>query len=377
MPLSLLADAFLSAHPRFDFRYTGHIHGLCEVRNRLLPFVPRPASHTQISQTFKKTPIPSQIEVHNPTPDSFVHTRTEKAYKSTYASEIRDPCNNESSYKKHEDQYNHWPMLQTQATQDSFKPPTSNIALGDNRLNPFITSYKQDFSPPLPGHGVIRSPNRNNDLAKSTTSGLLGTYRSAYNRVGAKRLQKMISTMKERMDAKIGNSNDNAFRIRKLFMAWDENKTGLVHYEDMRQVCESFGMQLDDDSLLALYCVNDPTGSGYLSYMDLVKQLMHPDSFSYYVGSVDNSQGAADAHRLRLLLNDITRKIKPVVSELQPVLKAFDAEGKGFLTIHEVQAACASLGVVVSESEFETLKSTLKINEEGLIDYVDMCSIFA
>ena len=46
----------------------------------------------------------------------------------------------------------------------------------------------------------------------------------------------MITTMRERMDAKCGNSNDNAFRIRKLFLAWDKKSTGLVHFEDLRQV---------------------------------------------------------------------------------------------------------------------------------------------
>ena len=38
------------------------------------------------------------------------------------------------------------------------------------------------------------------------------------------------------MDTKCGNSNDNAFRIRKLFLSWDGNNTGMVHYEDLRQV---------------------------------------------------------------------------------------------------------------------------------------------
>ena len=64
----------------------------------------------------------------------------------------------------------------------------------------------------------------------------------------------MISTMRERMDAKCGNSNDNAFRLRKLFLAHDANKTGLVHFEDLRQMCDSFGMQLDDDRCVCV-CV--------------------------------------------------------------------------------------------------------------------------
>jgi hypothetical protein len=57
-------------------------------------------------------------------------------------------------------------------------------------------------------------------------------------------------------DAKCGNSNDNAFRLRKLFLALDSSRSGLVHFEDLRQMCESFGMQLDDDSLLALFHVS-------------------------------------------------------------------------------------------------------------------------
>lgn len=33
-----------------------------------------------------------------------------------------------------------------------------------------------------------------------------------------------------------------------------------IHYEDFRMFSESFGMQLDDDSLLALFYVHDPDG---------------------------------------------------------------------------------------------------------------------
>ncbi len=32
-----------------------------------------------------------------------------------------------------------------------------------------------------------------------------------------KRLQKIISTMRERLEAKMGNQNNNAFKFRRLF----------------------------------------------------------------------------------------------------------------------------------------------------------------
>ena len=119
----------------------------------------------------------------------------------------------------------------------------------------------------------------------------------------------MIATMRERMEAKVtkgrvnscleggnpkvftshfvqpphfqmGNNNNNGFKFRKLFQMFDKTKTGQVHYEDFRNMCETFGMQLDDDSLLALFCVYDPEGTGYLSYHDLAKQLMDPDCYA-------------------------------------------------------------------------------------------------
>jgi Ca2+-binding EF-hand superfamily protein len=38
----------------------------------------------------------------------------------------------------------------------------------------------------------------------------------------------MFSTMRERMSAKMGNSNDNAFKMRKLFKMYDKEDTGMV-----------------------------------------------------------------------------------------------------------------------------------------------------
>jgi Ca2+-binding EF-hand superfamily protein len=114
-----------------------------------------------------------------------------------------------------------------------------------------------------------------------------------------------------------------------------------------------------------------------MAYMDLVKHLMHPDTFCYYVGKVDNSQKAADEAWVKTLLSLVGRKFAPVVSELIPVLKAFDNAGTGFLGRHDLLAGCAALGVVVSEKEFEALLPILKTNAAGQIDYTHLCGIFS
>jgi len=328
-----------------------------------------------LGETYKKTPIMAQVETKDPAPEDFIFTRTQVAPKTTHATVLKDPCNDPESFRKPEPG-NVWPSLQETALQESFKPPTSNIQFGDLRIDPFKTSYGVDFKAPFTAHERLRSPNRNEDLAKTTAS-LREIYRSSYNRVGDKRLQKMITTMRERMEAKCGNSNDNAFRIRKLFLAWDKDKSGMVHYEDLRQMCESFGMQLDDDSLLALYYVYDPEGTGFLAYMDLVKHLMHPDTFCYYLGYVDNSQSAADAALTQTLLTTTHKKIAPVAAELQTVLRSFDNKNTGHLSRQEVTSGCAALGVVLSEQELNALTPLFKTNADGLIDYAHFCSIFS
>jgi hypothetical protein len=66
--------------------------------------------------------------------------------------------------------------------QPSAKPPSSHLVLGDGRLQPVTSSYSQDFHPPLPGHGKLRSPLRSKEARQPHQ--LQGLYRSAMQRVG-------------------------------------------------------------------------------------------------------------------------------------------------------------------------------------------------
>lgn len=66
--------------------------------------------------------------------------------------------------------------------QDTAKPPSSNLTLGDSRINPFITSYSQDFDSPFVGGRTLRSPLRNKNLG--SVADLKEVYSSAFQRVG-------------------------------------------------------------------------------------------------------------------------------------------------------------------------------------------------
>lgn len=113
--------------------------------------------------------------------------------------------------------------------QDSAKPPRSNIPMGDDRLDPFATSYHSDFDAPFAEQQNIRSPMRNKDLAAAGDEvNLKNFFKSAYNRVGITRIKSMLECMRERMDGKLGNINNNGFRTRRLFKMYDKGNTGLV-----------------------------------------------------------------------------------------------------------------------------------------------------
>ena len=46
--------------------------------------------------------------------------------------------------------------------------------------------------------------------------------------VRRKRLNETLEHMRERISGKLGNRNDNAFKLRKLFAMYDTQKTGKV-----------------------------------------------------------------------------------------------------------------------------------------------------
>jgi hypothetical protein len=49
-----------------------------------------------------------------------------------------------------------WPNLQATAKQGSLKPPPNILALGDQRIDVFRTSYSSDYKAPFVGHDRLR-----------------------------------------------------------------------------------------------------------------------------------------------------------------------------------------------------------------------------
>lgn len=143
----------------------------------------------------------------------------------------------------------------------------------------------------------------------------------------------MIASIGERLAAKLGNANDNAFKMRRLFKMYDKEATGKIHLEDLRMMMETFGIQLDDDSLLALYHVYDHECTGFLKYEELMKVLLDFDYFALYTGSNDITQATCELTTVKKMVAAIKAKFKSSVAELRKVLQCLDAEQTGALCL--------------------------------------------
>lgn len=260
-----LQDPFTEPHWKMP-GYTGYIRG--------------------VGETFAKTPVMAQLETREPPPDSFLYARSKAPPETSATDAARDAC---SSADAHGPSTHHdvlWPRLQQQARQERVKARASNISLGDSRLHSHGTSYRSDFAAPLAAGATLRSPLQNKDLKAAD---LRHIYHSAFNRIGPERLESMLEAMRERLAGKMGNANNNAFKLRKLFKMWDSTGSGRIYIEDFRVMTESVGMQLDDDSLLALFSRHDLEATGTLDYSALMRNLLDDDMYALYSAGAPRS----------------------------------------------------------------------------------------
>jgi hypothetical protein len=92
---------------------------------------------------------------------------------------------------------------------------------------------------------------------------------------------------------------------------------------------ETFGIQLDDDSLLALYHVYDQECTGFLKYEELMRVLLDFDYFALYTGNNDITQATLDLATVKSMVATIKAKFKSSVAELRKVLRCLDTQHSG------------------------------------------------
>lgn len=122
-------------------------------------------------------------------------------------------------------------------------------------------------------------------------------------------------------------------------------------------------MQLDDDSLLTLFNMYDPEGTGYLQYEHLMSLLLDPDYFALYIGGNIKTNNSKIKNENSMTKNtEFKVKLAKIEKEdLMDIMKKFDKEGKGYLRKKDFISACAVLGIALAPEDLppaETLTTT-------------------
>ena len=73
------------------------------------------------------------------------------------------------------------------------------------------------------------------------------------------RLESMMEAMRERLAGKMGNANNNAFKLRKLFKMWDSTGSGRVR----ESACPT-AMAMCSDGVTACICALDGTSASFV-----------------------------------------------------------------------------------------------------------------
>eukprot|EP00887_Chlorella_sp_A99_P005112 scaffold25.g5112.t1 len=238
------------------------------------------------AETFGRTPKLAQAEIEVPARASVLAARSAPPAPAA-ADTLTEAA---AAHLGRAEAPNLWPSLQSTAAQPPAKPAVSMLAhkIGDDRIPAFASSYSAQFAAPFDASRTIRSPLRNTALA--SVADLRAVYRSAVGRVGEKRLDDIHHHMRERLQGKMGNRSDNAFRLRKqLFKMYDSDGSGLVDIESFRVMSEAFGIQFDDDSLLALFSKYDPEGVGKMPFHNLMRNLLDDDTYRLWMSSYEKS----------------------------------------------------------------------------------------
>eukprot|EP00884_Botryococcus_braunii_P009611 jgi/Botrbrau1/18651/Bobra.0367s0087.1 len=186
----------------------------------------------------------------------------------------------------------------------------------------------------------------------------------------------MLEHMKERIAGKIGNANDNAFKLRKLFKMYDTDRSGQVNIEDFRVITESFGMQLDDDSLLALFSKYDKDGKGSLEYEPLMALLLDKDYYPLYMDNMGSTQTKAAAEEAAAIQERLKTICRPKACKLEQVFDAFNSSEDGVLDAAQLFAGCAACGLLLSDREKSEVLKTVEFNNHGSILFISFLKAY-
>lgn len=100
----------------------------------------------------------------------------------------------------------------------------------------------------------------------------------------------------------------------------------------------------------------------------------------FHIAELINADSAAlqalvDAQGTERLAANLRKRINGTLEEIRAVFTSFDREGTGLLPAKKFQAACATLGVVLSTKEQDWVRQAVS-DGSGNVNWVAFCDAF-
>ena len=315
-------------------------------------------------ETFGKTPIAAQDEVLHPGADSVLSARGKEGLEL-------DRVDPSVADWRDKPPANLWPMAQKTPQEMAFHPKenarASSVNLGDPRLQHIDTMYTRDFSHTLPGR-----PQGDSEWAALTNAERLDAYARATKRFGGASLDHVFASLRLRLNAKMGRSNNNGFRLRNLFGG--AGAGGRVSLYDFSRALETCGVQLMHGQVLAVFAQFDIRGEGTLLHDEFMRKVLDSDYYALFSAGNTTTDFASDEEAQRYFSNLLSHKFQSERS-IRHALQRKDVGCSGTMTVAELLEELEEYGLKLPLQAQRNLLAPF-LDEDHQVRYMEFLEKF-
>merc|ERR1711871_961079 len=188
---------------------------------------------------------------------------------------------------------------------------------------------------------------------------------------------RMLQLIAEKVEAKSRN-------VAVTFRNFDEDKSGSVDYDEFRTGLMHLGVELTDSDFAKLLEVVDNDRSGCIDYQEFVEDLKNVDTQTGgFLGDPEAQKKnvaarvsiakpvvqAASGRSARSILQQIADKVEQKAKNIRVVFRNFDEDKSGTIDYQEFRKGIEHLGIILTDSDFQTLLDEVDNDRSGCIDY--------
>jgi len=315
-----------------------------------------------MEETFGKTPIAAQDEVLHPGADSVLSAQG----KEGLALDRVDPSVADWRDKP---PANLWPAAQKTPQEMAFHPKenarASSVNLGDPRLQHIDTMYSRDFS-----HALPTRSRGDAEWAALTNAARLDAYAHATKRYGGS-LDAIFASLKLRLNAKMGRSNNNGFRLRNLF--GQAGAGGRVSLHEFSRALETCGVQLMQGQVLAVFAQFDIRGEGSLLHDEFMRKVLDSDYYALFSAGNKPVEFATASEAERYFSNLFAHKFQSERS-IRHALQRKDVGCSGTMTVAELLEELEEYGLSLP-AQARSLLAPFQ-EADGAVRYMELLEKF-